>query len=220
MTSSPLRTVVVPGLGLDARSWAGVAERLAPAGTDVLHLPGMGRAAVVPDLDSLADEVVRRLGDGPVLLAGHSQGCQVAAAVAARDARVVAVVLVGPTTDPRLRSARGLVGRWLATAVREGWRYAPLILAQWWSTGPRAMTALWRQVSPDRIEHRLRDVSVPLVVVRGTRDALCDARWAATVTAAAPSGRLVEVPGAAHMVPMTHAGALTDVLRPLRADRY
>ncbi len=210
----PGRVVVVPGMGLDARSWSAVLARLpASPPAEVLHLPGMGRGKPVPALDVLADEVGRRLGSGPVVLAGHSQGCQVVAAVAGRDPRVAAVVLVGPTTDPRLRrTLRGLVPSWLATAVREPARQVPWVLAQWWRTGPRAMRALWRRAAPDRIERRLADVSVPVTVVRGTRDRLCDARWARTVTAAAPQGRLVEVPGAAHLVPMTHPAAVADVL--------
>lgn len=91
----------------------------------------------------------------------------------------------------------------------------PAVLAQWWSTGPRAMAALWRRAAPDRIEDRLREVAVPVVVVRGTRGRLCDADWARTVAAAAPAGRLVEVEGGAHMLPMTHPEAIAEVLRSI-----
>lgn len=204
------RIVVLPGLGLDARSWAGV-QRLLPA--EVLHLPGTGRRGPVPPLEALADEVVRRLGEGPVVLGAHSQSCQVAVAVAQRDARVVAVVLLGPTTDPRLRRLRGLVSAWVRTAVAEPLRQVPRILAQWLHTGPRAMRALWRRTAPDRIELRLPAVTVPVTVVRGSRDALCPADWAASLAAAAPRGRLVELPGAAHMTPQTHPAEVADLLR-------
>ena len=208
MTSA--RIVVLPGLGLDARSWAGV-RRLVPA--DVLHLPGTGRRGPVPPLEALADEVVRRLGEGPVVLVAHSQSCQIAVAVAQRDARVVAVVLLGPTTDPRLRRLPGLVAAWLRTAVREPWWQVPRILAQWLHTGPRAMRALWRRAAPDRIELRLPAVAVPVTVVRGSRDALCPADWATSLAAAAPRGRLVELPGAAHMTPQTHPAEVAALLR-------
>ena len=213
------RLVVLPGLGLDERSWAGV-RRLLPA--EVLHLPGMGCRGPVPPLEVLTGEVVRRLGEGPVVLVGHSQSCQVAVAVAERDARVVAVVLLGPTTDPRLRRVRGLVSAWLRTAVREPWWQVPRILAQWLHTGPRAMRALWRRAAPDRIELRLPAVAVPVTVVRGTRDALCPADWAASLAALAPRGRLVELPGAAHMTPQTRpaevAALVTCWNRPPRRD--
>jgi pimeloyl-ACP methyl ester carboxylesterase len=89
----------------------------------------------------------------------------------------------------------------------------PLILAQRLTTGPRAMRALWRVAAPDRIDARLRAVGVPVTVVRGTRDRLCRADWAAAVAAAAPVAEVVEVPGAAHMTVQTHPDAVAAVLR-------
>ena len=213
MSTEPVRVVVVPGLGLDERSWSGVLDRLpASAPATVLHLPGMGQGKPVPALETLAADVRSRLGDGPVVLVGHSQSCQVVVAVAERDGRVAAVVLLGPTTDPRLRRLPGLVAAWVRTAVAEPWRQVPRILAQWLHTGPRAMRALWRRAAPDRIELRLPAVAVPVTVVRGTRDALCPADWAASLAAAAPRGRLVELPGAAHMTPQTHPAEVAALL--------
>jgi pimeloyl-ACP methyl ester carboxylesterase len=213
MPSSPRRVVLVPGLGLDERSSAAVRARL-PA--TVEHLPGMGVPGPVPSLEALAARLLDAVGEGAVVLVGHSQSCQVVAA-AARDPRVAAVVLLGPTTDPRLRSAAGLVGRWLGTAWAEPWWQVPRTLAQWWHTGPRAMVALWRRAAPDRIEGRLRDLPVPVVVVRGTRDRLCPHDWATGLAAAAPRGRLVELPGAAHMTVQTHPDDVADVLRAAAA---
>jgi pimeloyl-ACP methyl ester carboxylesterase len=209
MAVAPIRVVLVPGLGLDERSTAGVTARL-PA--TVVRLPGLGLPGPVPSLESLAARLLAEVGDGPVVLAGHSQGCQVVA-VAALDPRVVAVVLLGPTTDPRLWSPTGLAGRWVGTASAEPWRQVPRVLAQWWRTGPRAMVALWRLAAPDRIDARLREVGVPVVVVRGTCDRLCPHDWAAQLAGAAPKGRLVELPGAAHMTPQTHPDDVTRVLR-------
>ena len=90
---------------------------------------------------------------------------------------------------------------WLRTALAEPWWQVRMVVAQWWLTGPRAMAALWRVAAPDDTDRRLRAVDVPVVVVRGTRDALCGADWAARLAEAAPQGRLVEIPGAAHMTP-------------------
>jgi pimeloyl-ACP methyl ester carboxylesterase len=104
---SLIRPVLVPGLGLDERSSSSVREHL-PA--DVVLLPGMGLRGPVPPLEELAAGLRARLGEGPVLLVGHSQSCQVVAA-AAGDPRVAGLVLLGPTTDPRLRSATGLARR-------------------------------------------------------------------------------------------------------------
>jgi pimeloyl-ACP methyl ester carboxylesterase len=201
--------VLVPGLGLDARSSARLRDRR-PG--DVVLLPGMGLTEPVPAVGVLAGRLRAELGPGPVVLVGHSQSCQVVAA-AAVDPRVAQVVLLGPTTDPRLRSPAVLVGRWLLTALAERWWQLPLVVAQWWHTGPRAMRALWRAAAPDRIDRRLERVTVPVTVVRGTRDRLCPPDWAVRVCAAAPRGRLVEIPGASHMTVQTHPDAVAALLR-------
>ncbi|MEX5720664.1 alpha/beta fold hydrolase [Geodermatophilus maliterrae] len=208
------RLVLVPGLGLDGRSSSRLRRRV-PA--DVVLLPGMGRSAPVPHVDVLAARLRGRLGAGPVVLVGHSQSCQVVAA-AAVDPRVTGVVLLGPTTDPRLRALPRLAGWWVRTAVREPWWQVPLVLVQWLSTGPRAMRALWRVAAPDPIDARLRIVRVPVTVVRGTRDRLCRADWARQVAAAAPRGRVVELPGAAHMTVQTHPDDVAAVLRTALAE--
>jgi pimeloyl-ACP methyl ester carboxylesterase len=209
VTGSLPRVLLVPGLGLDGRSSAALREQW-PG--EVVVLPGMGLAEPVASLDALAARLVRALGEGPVVLVGHSQSCQVVAAAAA-DPRVVSVVLLGPTTDPRMRSPVVLTWRWLVTVAREPWWQVPLVLAQWWRTGPRAMRALWRRTAPDRIDERLAGVAVPVTVVRGTRDRLCPHDWAVRLSTAAPAGRLVEIPGAAHMTVQTHPDAVAAVLR-------
>jgi pimeloyl-ACP methyl ester carboxylesterase len=181
---------------------------------DVVLLPGMGRPAPVPALPELAARLRAALGEGPVVLVGHSQGCQVAT-LAAPDPRVAALVLLGPTTDPRLRRPPVLAARWVATALGEPPGHVPRILAQWVRTGPRAMRALWRRASPDRTDLRLAGVRVPVVVVRGSRDRLCPGDWAARLAAAAPHGRLVELAGAAHMTVQTRPRELARLLREL-----
>jgi pimeloyl-ACP methyl ester carboxylesterase len=192
--------VLVPGLGLDERSSARLRRRIGGA---VVSLPGMGLRRPVGTLDELADQLLAALGSGPVVLVGHSQSCQVVVAAAERDARVTGVLLLGSTTDPRMRRLSVLALRWLRTAVWEPWWQAPLVLTQWLHTGPAAMSALWRQTARDPVDERLRRVGVPVVVVRGTRDALCPRDWAEHLAACAPRGRLVELPRAAHMTPQT-----------------
>jgi pimeloyl-ACP methyl ester carboxylesterase len=74
------------------------------------------------------------------------------------------------------------------------------------------MGALWRSAAPDRIDRRLAGLAVPVTVVRGTRDRLCPRDWAAHLAATAADGRLVELPGAAHLTPQTHPGEVAAVL--------
>lgn len=208
-------TVCVPGLGLDERSWARVRRR---TGGAVVRLPGMGVRGPVGTLVELTDQLLAALGPGPCVLVAHSQSCQVVAAAAAQDARVAGVLLLGPTTDPRMRRVPVLAGRWLRTAVREQWWQVPFVVAQWLRTGPRDMTALWRRTAPDPIDERLRRVAVPVVVVRGAHDALCPRDWAEHLARSAPRGRLVELPGAAHMTPLTRPDDVVRLLADLLAE--
>ncbi len=202
----------MPGLGLDGRSSARLRRR---SGGTVAILPGMGLRRSVGTLPQLADELRADLGSGPVVLVGHSQSCQVVVAVAEQDPRVVGLLLLGPTTDPRMRRLTVLAARWVRTALREPWWQLPLVLAQWLHTGPAAMIVLWRRVSGDRTDERLRRVAVPVVVVRGARDALCPHDWAVHLAGCAPRGRLVELPGAAHMTPQTHPAAVAELIAGL-----
>jgi pimeloyl-ACP methyl ester carboxylesterase len=204
--------VWVPGLGLGALSSARV-RRL--VGGRVVLLPGAGRSGRAGPMAELTARVQAALGPGPVVLVGHSQGCPVVAAVAERDPRVVAVLLLGPSADPRMRRLRVLAGRWLRTAAGEPWRQAPQIAVQWLRTGPPAMVRLWRRTSVDAIDERLRRVGVPVVVVRGSRDALCPHDWAAHLAGSAPQGRLVELPGAGHMTPHTRPDEIAALVREL-----
>ena len=207
-------TRFVPGMGL--RSWSSARVRRRTGGT-VVHLPGMGERRPVPDVDTLADLLLSRLGPGPVLLVGHSQSCQVVVAAAARDRRVAGLLLLGPTTDPRLRRRGVLSRRWLRTAVHEPLWQVPVLLAQWLVSGPTRMAALWRRAAPDRIDRRLRSVRVPVLVVRGSADALCPRDWAQQLAQLAPRGRLVELPGAAHMTVQTHPDDVARLLGELAA---
>jgi pimeloyl-ACP methyl ester carboxylesterase len=204
--------VLVPGMGLDERSSARLRRRIGGA---VVILPGMGLRGPIGSLEDLVGQLCSALGAEPVMLVGHSQSCQVVVAAAERDARVCAVLLLGPTTDPRMRRLPVLTLRWARTAVREPWWQMPLVLAQWLRTGPAAMASLWRHTAPDRIDERLRRVRVPVVVVRGNRDALCPRDWAAHLAGCAPRGRLVELPGAAHMTPQTRPDDVAALVRGL-----
>ncbi|TWH73721.1 pimeloyl-ACP methyl ester carboxylesterase [Modestobacter roseus] len=204
--------VWVPGLGLDRRSSARVRGRIGGA---VVHLPGLGRRETVPPAPVLAARLAAELPAGRVVLVGHSQSCGVVAALAEHDPRVAGVLLLGPTPDPRTRRLRVLAGRWARTAVHEPWWQVPLLLAQWATTGPVRMSALWRRTSGERLDGRLRRVRVPVVVLRGSHDALCPHDWARQLAAAAPHGRLVELPGAAHMTPQTHPDEVAAVVADL-----
>ena len=198
---SPL--VVVPGLGLDERSWRPTLQALSIPASAVVTLPGFGEPAGDVDVSPpvLAELLLSRLRRaGPVVLAGHSAGCQVVAH-AARIAPhlVTGLVLVGPTTDPRAASWRRLGARWVATVVHETPRQVPLLVSQYKQTGLRNMCRAMASARVDRIDVTLAQVACPVLVVRGSHDHISPDPWAHELGTSTAT-----VPGGAHMVPWSH----------------
>jgi pimeloyl-ACP methyl ester carboxylesterase len=194
---------VVPGLGLDERSWRPTLMALPRATWSVVTLPGFGEPAEGADLSPtvLARLLLARLRRaGPVVLAGHSSSCQVVAHAARLEPDAVrGLVLVGPTTDPRAASWRRLAVRWLATAVYENPTQIPLLAAQYRVTGLRDMRRAMDRARGDRIDATLAHVRCPVLVVRGRHDHICPEDWARSLSRAA-----VTLPRGGHMVPWTH----------------
>lgn len=103
--------ILVPGLWLDADSWAPVLESLRAAGHDPrpLTMPGVGEPAsssAAIRLDDWIAAVVAAIDQapGPVALVGHSGGGNVVwGAVDARPERVARVVFVDTVPPPKGR---------------------------------------------------------------------------------------------------------------------
>jgi pimeloyl-ACP methyl ester carboxylesterase len=157
--------------------------------TRKLDVPGYA-AAVVEWLD--AAEL------GPVVLAGHSSGTQVAAraAVQAGDGRVVAVVLASPTIAPIARPLPRMLLRWRLDGRHEPPGLTGSHLREWRRAGVRGLVHLVRVHLRDRIEESVPALTVPVLVLRGADDRLSTAEWARGLAAAAPAGRYQELPGA------------------------
>ena len=193
--------VLLPGYGLPA-----------PAGADLRP-------------EALAELLLHLLPDRRVLLVGHSASCQVVAhAARLAPGRVRAVLLVGPTTDPRADSWPRLAGRWLATATHEHPGEVPTLVRQYRRTTLRTMARAMDAARRDRIDRTVRATSCPRLVLRGRHDAICPPEWADEVAAAGGTGlgKARTLGAGAHMVPLTHgdlvAGALDGLLD--QTDRF
>jgi pimeloyl-ACP methyl ester carboxylesterase len=210
-TGTP-HVVAVPGLGLSVAVARRAPQRLALPWS-VVRLPAFGlRARRGTDLcpERLADRLLCGLPtDGPVVLVGHSASCQIVAEAARRaPGRVAALVLIGPTTDPRGRSWPALVRRWLRTALHERPGQIPLLVWAYARTGLMSMARGMDTARHHRMDRALAAVTCPVLIVRGRNDAICPADWAAALAEAAPRGRADTLPAGAHMVPITHPDAL------------
>ncbi len=237
MTRSRGRAAVVcvPGLGLDDAAWRPTLQALQALDPDgsrrrhaVVPLLGYGvRATRRDDLrpSALAENLVEELVEepvggrrtdppAPVALLAHSASCQIAAHAArlAPD-RVCAVVLVGPTTDPRAPSWPRLMGRWLRTATWERPGQVPSLVRMYSRTGLSTMARAMDVARRDDVRETLRQVRCPVLVIRGRHDRICPEDWAATLAATAPAGsRAVTLERGGHMVPLTHGKLVADAV--------
>ncbi|GAB2597834.1 hypothetical protein Aab01nite_73560 [Paractinoplanes abujensis] len=189
----------------------------------VPDLPGFGLSGkpshpydVSEHADVMADWLAAR-GLRRVALAGHSFGAEVAARLAVLvPGTVAALVLASPTTDPRARTRRGLIGRWLVdTAVEAPWQ-VPILARDVADAKPWRVLATVGHSVRNRVEDDLVKAGVPTLVLGGSLDPVAPARWRAEV-AALTGGISVTVPQGAHNVlttsPRRSAAAIAAHLR-------
>jgi pimeloyl-ACP methyl ester carboxylesterase len=222
------RILAVPGLGLSTEVARRALEPL-PAPWSVVLLPAFGRpaprgrrrAALAPErLAALLLAVLPSHAGGPVVLIGHSASCQVVAEAAARAPEsVAALVLVGPTTDPRAAAWPALAARWLRTAAHERPSQVPLLVRAYARTGLVSMARGMQAARHHRLDSTLAAVACPVLVVRGRHDAICPPDWAAALAASAAAGHAETLPAGGHMVPITHADALAARIAAFLADQ-
>ncbi len=213
--------VVVPGLGALGYLLPTLEVLAARTRVHLLDLPGFGSPRTTgcpPSVEALAGAAQQWLDAvprSPVLLVGHSTGAQAALrAATAGPGRLAALVLSGVTFPPDARRLPALLARVLRTTAHERPRELPAVLPEYWR-GRRRLPELLRSALADRPEDAVGRVRVPLLVVRGRQDRLCDQRWAERLAAAAPHGRLQVVPGAHNSVtthPRQTATAWASVL--------
>ena len=208
--------VAVPGLGLSVEVPARTLRLLQPVvGSTVVALPGYGvprRSGTATDPAALAARLrgeLDMLHVGRAVLLGHSASCPIVVEVALQEpARVVGLILVGPTTDPRAARWSRLAVRWLRTAVWERPGQVPVLARDYRRTGLLDMARSMDASRRHRIGRALTTVSCPVLVVRGRHDRIAPADWVAALGELAPQGRAVTLPAGAHMVPITHTTAL------------
>ena len=148
-------------------------------------LPGWGKSTKpahtlgISELaDVLAEWVVDRGLQRPVFL-GNSLGCQILVELAVRHPGMLSgLVLVGPTVDPRARSVRQQALRLAADVPLERPSLWPIEVWDWLHMGLPHAVGIVRVMIDDRIEMKLPRVTVPILVVRGSRDPIVPQAWA------------------------------------------
>ncbi len=218
--------VLVHGLGVSGRYMLPTAVRLAAVHpTYVPDLPGFGKSekpSRVLDIPELTDALagwMRAVGLSGACLIGNSLGCQFIVDLAVRYPDLVArAVLVGPTLDPQARSVPRQIGRGLLDLLREPLGYWPLLARDYLTAGTvRTLKTLGHAVR-DPVADKLGRVRAPTLVVRGERDPIAPQRWVEEMVRRLPRGRLLVLPGAAHVANYTAPDAVARAVRAFLAD--
>lgn len=136
---------------------------------------------------------------------------------ATRTSAVVGLVLVGPVTDPDAVSWPGMLVRWLRTARHERLWELPVLAPQYRSTGVRSMVRGMNHVRRYRTDAGLSTLSLPTIVVRGQHDRIAPGPWCDRLAVTTRSA-VTSVPGAAHMVPLTHPHVIAEAADRVRSD--
>lgn len=228
------RLVLVHGTRMDARQWGPYRQLLPDVEVVAVDLPGHGsRLGERFTLDAAVATIAEAVdGAGPgrrVVLAGHSLGGYMATVYASRYAvrpplPIDELVLVGATADPRSRLS--LVYRLFARTLPRvgaeraargmnrvmGWLGARGEMAELLPGGEAyaALPDAWRAVMDECGPDLLSRVGCPVLLVNGQLDQMrvhVD-RYAA----AARQARVVTVPRATHLLPLTHPEELARLL--------
>ena len=190
-------------------------------------LPGFGLSDPPPGpprLYALADAAMalaQSAGHERVAIVANSFGAQVGVEAAVRHpARVERVVLLGPTVDADARTLLTQALRWMRNAPDEHLSVLPVMARDLADLGLARAARLLRVMLRDQIEGKLPAVRCPALVVRGGRDRVVPAAWAERLAETLPRGRLVVLPGYAHMAHYSGPLALAPILRDfLSGDR-
>lgn len=210
--------VLVQGMGVADYLMPGLGALGDWTRAHLVELPGFAGSGDPPHeltvtqfADAVADWLAAR-PPGPVVLAGHSSGTQVAAQAALGHPAVHGVVLASPTVDPVARGPLRLLIRWRLDGRREPPGLTESHRPEWKRAGLRRMLHLARVHLDHAIEEPVAGLNVPLLVIRGRDDVISTSRWGRQLAALPPAGEYVEVAGA-HTFPWRDPNAWSEPMR-------
>ena len=233
--------VFLHGAGMDHSVWALLARAFAHRGFSVLapDLPGHGRSAgaALASIAALADwtaALIEAAGLPAARLIGHSMGALTALETAARDPQKI--------TGLGLIAAAGAVpvSADLLAAAKAG-DHAAIDMVAIWGNGYRATLGgceapgLWMLGGAERLLERARPgvlfadlsacndyqdglaaaekVTVPTVLILGSRDLMIPAKAGKALAAAIPGARLTVLEGAGHLLMSERPNEVLAALR-------
>ncbi len=229
--------LLVHGVGLNADAWepqiAGLSTQRRVIAID---LPGHGRSDLLAEAAGLADYVtavagfIDAMGLSPVPVVGHSLGAMVALGLALDHPDKVALLIALNAVycrDPLARSAVesraarlsggsvdviGPVQRWFPD--NPGGPVARAAANWLRSVSPRGYATAYRvfAMSDHAHEGRIGELACRALFMTGVADPNSTVPMSDRMAREAPCGRSVAVPGARHMMHLTHHAEVTNAI--------
>lgn len=213
--------VLVHGIGVSHRYFRRLHQLLATtADTFSVDLPGFGgtpkpsRQLSVADYALFLMAALDKANVDSCILIGHSMGVQFAVeASRQQQERFQRLVLMGPVVDPLRRSV-----------LRQGFDLAldclffesptsnAVVLGDYLKCGPRWYSKELPIMMSYRLEERIADVSLPVLILRGSRDPVASRDWCRDLAKRAADGGFQEIPGSGHVVQHTGAARVAEVV--------
>ncbi|MDO5082187.1 alpha/beta hydrolase [Arachnia propionica] len=218
--SGPQTYVLVHGLGMSSYYFRPLAERLARRGTVVsVNLPGFGptrdpdKTLRIGQFARVAHQATDRLGLGPAVWVGHSMGTQIVTEVALqRPDLVQRLVLLAPVVNEAEKNFLTVCLRFTQAAVHETLPSVFATARAFLRAGPRYVAEMVPALLNHPLSRRLAQVSCPVVLVVGEKDALTPPDWVARLRQCNPGTTSHTVFGASHQMMHTHADETVAVI--------
>ncbi|MGC5224005.1 alpha/beta fold hydrolase [Micromonospora sp. DT81.3] len=221
--ASAVPYVIVHGIGVSHRYSSPLHDTLA-AEADVysVDLPGFGglpkpkRDLTIEEMAGALGEALDAIGVKDAVLIGHSMGTQWVVELALqRPDLASSVVVIGPVTDDRHRSVLAQSAALGIDTLGEPPIANAIIFTDYLRSGPVWYSTQLRHMLAYRLEDKVGDLAVPLLVMRGGKDPIAGTEWCRRVRDSAPRGSLVLVPGHHHVVQYTAPRAVASAITAL-----
>lgn len=218
--------ILLPGLSISSRYMAPLAAEIARwthvAAIDFPGFGGSGKPRSVLDIPGLAAATAGWMDATDtkrVILVGNSVGSQVAVDLAARFPNHAAgLVLTGLALGGQRRGVWNQIGRALVDIPREPLALWPMQARDFIAAGPRRVIQTFSLAMSDRIMTQVPNVTAPTLVVEGSRDPLDDPEWNRILVSSLPHGRLTQLVGGTHALPMSKPRELAASIRSFVGD--
>ncbi|WP_109210223.1 MULTISPECIES: alpha/beta hydrolase [Microbacterium] len=223
-TTAEPAIVLVHGIGVSHRYLSRLHDELAAAHRTVISvdlpgfggLPKPGTDVDVPTMGEAIGRVLEQLSLGPVVLFGHSMGSQwVVETALQRPELLTSVVVMGPVADDRHRTILRQTRALSIDTLLEPPTVNTIVLTDYLRCGiPWYLTQL-RHMLAYRLEERVPQLTVPLLIIRGGADPIAGLEWCRRLRDDAPRAELVQIPEhhhvAQHSAPRAVASAVLSL---------